>query len=299
LFDFVGFLQVSHRLFHSIISVGGPLEKSCKLEGILDTIVHRGMDLQKELDENSAIEESIRQEIEAEFQNKPNHPIVSEAPKAEEQLFVPVENNTSNEAREPTTPTGKSTDSPSKDYARTPGTPDQSPDSGVTFNTVREISHPAATFPFSPNSIDNADLSGVGLPAYRRNTSLDYADSFGCGATSFLGTHVFSDGEQAASPLRFTDGNENRLRASSADGEGGHTQPYLVLTPTLTSSFDTVDFRTGLSGHRGLTNAKKSNVGNSPNNTRRGRMMMMSEHRGIGRVRGPLNRSGAPNTHSP
>lgn len=260
------------------------------------------MDLQKELDENRAIEESIRQEIEAEFQNKPSHPIVSEVPKTEEQSFVPVENNNGKEAQDPCTPTGKSIDSTSKDVTHTTGTPDQSPDSGVALNNAREIAHPAATFPFSPNSLDNADLSGVGLPAYRRNTSLDYADSFGCGATSFLGTHVriFSDGEQAdTSRLRFTDGSENRLRSTSADGEGGNSQPYLTLTPTLTSSFDTIDFRTGMSGHRGLTNAKKSSIWSSPNTRRNQTRMMMSEHRGIGRVRGPLNRSGAPNTPSP
>ena len=275
--------------FTATFSVGGPREKSCRLEGILDTVVDRGKDLQKELDENTAIEESIRQEIEAEFKNEPSYPVISEVPNRQDRRFLPVGIK---ETRDPTTPTGKSIDSASKDYVRTP---DMSPDSGVIFSTIPQIAHPTATFPFSPDSVDNADLGGVGLPAYRRYTSLE--DSFGCGAASFLGTNVgiFSEAEQTWSPLRFSDGNENRLRSSSADGDGGSN---LMLTPTLTSSFDSINFRTGMSGHRGLSNAKKSNnIVHSPG-ARRG-VMMMSEHRGIGRVRGPLNRSGAPNTPSP
>lgn len=268
--------------------VGGPREKSCRLEGILDTVVHRGKDLQKELDENAAIEESIRQEIETEFKTEASYPVISEVPQIQHR-FVPVGNK---EARDPTTPTGKSIDSASKEYSRTP---EISPDSGVIFNTIPDIAHPAATFPFSPHhSVDNNDLGRVGLPAYRRNASLE--DSFGCGATSFLGTSVgiFYSVEQTESPPRFSDGNENRLRSSSADGEGGAN---LMLTPTLTSSFDTIDFRTGMSGHRGLTNAKSNAAAHSPGARRS--IMMMSAHSGIGRARGPLNRSGAPNTQSP
>jgi len=279
-------------LFSFILAVGGPLEKSCRLEGILDTVVHRGIDLQKELDENKRIEDSIRQEIEAEFQNEPNHPIVTEAPQVQET----VENK---ETREPTTPTGKSIDGcSSKDLTRTP---DLSPDSGVMFSGMRmdnglAFANPAATFPFSPNSIDNADLGAVGLPAYRRNAGLDDGDFYGCGAASFLGNHVrlFPGTQQPESPMRNADGNENRLRTTSHDGHFG-------LTPTLTSSFDTVDFRTGLSGHRGLNNAKKSHPGYSPNTRSGGSSgrLMMSEHRGIGRARGPLNRSAASNSPSP
>ena len=274
----------SNPLCPSVMIVGEPREKCCRLEGILDTVVHRGMDLQKELDENAAIEKSVRQEIETEFKNEPSYPVISKVPDIQHRSFVPVGNK---EARDPTTPTGKSVDSASDEYARTP---DLSPYSGVIFNTIPEMAHPAATFPFSSDhSVDNNDLVSVGLPAYRRNTSLE--DSFGCGATSFLG---FSSIAQTESPSRFSDGNENRLRSSSADVEGGGN---LMLTPTLTSSFDAIDFRTGMSGHRGLTNAKKNAAMHSPGARRS--IMMMSEHRGIGRVRGPLNRSGAPNTQSP
>ena len=256
-------------------------------------MVNRGSDLQKELDENSRIEESLRREIAAELEKEPSHPIVTDAAKAEEPS-APVVNK---EIREPSTPTGEGNDGTSSQMTPSPDV--SSPDSGVVIDGLPVGNHgisifgePCA-FPFSPNSIDNADLGNPGLPGYRRNGSLDEADFYGCGATSFLSGQVrlFGDSrQQPTSPMRLTVDNENRGRTISADG-GGHP----TLSPTLTSSFDTIDFRTGMSGHRGLNNPKKHNAPHSPTPRTR---MMMSEHRGIGRVRGPLNRSATSNSPS-
>jgi len=278
----------------SFPSVGGPLDASCRLEGLLDTVVNRGSDLQKELDENDRIEESLRREIAAEHQKEPSHPIVADKPKIEESIA----SGDTKETQEPTTPTPNTTG--------LPRTPDVSPETAYIVDGLRvgrdgitAFGKPAA-FPFSPNSIDNADLGNPGLPGYRRNTSRDESDFYGCG---FLGGHVrlFADAEQPSSPIRMPDhgnasptrmvdhGNENRLRAASADGHPN-------LSPTLTSSFDTIDFRTGMSGHRGLNNTKKMHAGHSPIPRSR---LMMSEHRGIGRARGPLHKSATPNSPSP
>jgi len=288
--------------FICFTTVGGPLDTSCRLQGLLDTVINRGIDLQKELDENTRTEESLRREIAAELKNEPSHPIVTDAPKIERELAPPpVE---SKDDREPTTPTEQSHDGMSSEFAQTP---DCFPHTSSAFiidglrvgeNGIADFDR-AAAFPFTPNSIDNADLGGCGfnssgLPGYRRNTSLDETDFYGCGAAAFLGGHVrlFADTPQPSSPIRLVEeGIENRRRVISSDD--GH----LALSPTLTSSFDTIDFRTGLSGHRGLNNSsKKQSSGYSP--TPRSRMMM-SEHRGIGRVRGPLNRSATSNTPSP
>ena len=288
-------------LFYS--SVGGPLDASCRLEGLLDTVVNRGSDLQKELDENNRIEESLRREIAAEHQKEPSHPIVADKPKIEDSIV----SCDTKETEEPTTPTPNVTGLPK--------TPDVSPETAhivdglrVGRNGITAFGKPA-TFPFSPNSIDNADLGNPGLPGYRRNTSRDESDFYGCG---FLGGHVrlFDDAEQPSSPMRNVDhgnasptrmvdhgnasptrmvdhANENRLRAASADGHPN-------LSSTLTSSFDTIDFRTGMSGHRGLNNTKKMHHSPIPRSR-----LMMSEHRGIGRARGPLHRSATSNSPSP
>jgi len=276
------------------------MEKSCRLEGLLDTVISRGKDLKKELDENDMIEASIRSQIEAELQVEPCHPVIKEA-------FSKVEEISPTNSREAcSTPTdAKKMDEISQPFLRTP---DVSPDliinerqRHVDENGVSAFVQPAS-FSISPNSIDNADLNNPGLPSYRM-TSDTFDDAvYGCGAT-FLGgstLHLFTESDRPPETSGLLTGltyraggssnNENRARSESSDGH--HTRQ---LSPTLTSSFDTIDFRTGMSGHRGLNNAKKLHppAGGSPNFRAR---LMMSEHRGIGRVRGPLNKSSTSNT---
>jgi hypothetical protein len=255
--------------------VGGPLEKSCRLEGLLDTVINRGKDLQKELDENNRIEESIRREINAELLVEPNHPVVTEAPR----IFENLSPASSSDACEPTTPrSGKN------DVAlHYPRTPELSPNTLLINGRPSDLrDYENHAFPFTSHSRDNADLCGPGLPGYRRNeTGYDFA----CGA-SLLGNnvHLFTQPDT----YMLESAQNRRDRSNSSDGVN-----HPSLGPALTSSFDTIDFRTGMSGHRGLTNAKP-NPGHSP--TPRGARLRMSEHRGIGRARGPLQRSSASNS---
>jgi hypothetical protein len=261
------------------------LEKSCRLEGLLETVINRGKDLQKELEENSKIEESIRKEIEADLQVEPNHPVITEAPRMEELLQAG-----SRDACDPTTPGSGKCDSSQPCLH----TPEVSPDSFIITGQPADLhDYENGAFPFSPNSIDNADISGPGLPSYRRRATESYDETgyaYGCGAAILgNGVHLFTSGDPPGNALLegAHGGTGYRDRSNSSDHPG--------LGPTLTSSFDTIDFRTGMSGHRGLNNAKL-NPGHSP--TPRGMRLMMSEHRGIGRARGPLQRSSASNSPS-
>jgi hypothetical protein len=99
----------------------------------------------------------------------------------------------------------------------------------------------------------------------------------------------------------------SRFRSMSSDAHHHHGDLG------STSSFDAIDFRTGMSGHRGLnksstTSTAKGNGINSSHHyhyghhsptTHAGSRFMMSEHRGIARVRGPLQKIHTFNTSTP
>lgn len=275
--------------------MGGPLETVCRLEGLLDTIESRGRDLQATLDENRQIEASLRKQIEAELESDPTHPVISEPPVREDILY-----SASKDASDTSGPRTPTFDDHSNQLLQTPekmpsGESLTLPASAETYPGDENRYADRASYPRSPNSIDNSELLANGLPTYRRTVSEDDLDQlvFGCGA-AFLGrstglfsannTSITSDTEQEMDLLNL----RPRNRAAETD-----QSLMMHAAPTLTSSFDGIDFRTGLSGHRGLTNTK-SKTGSSP--TPRGRQvrMMMSEHRGIARVRGPPARRDSP-----
>jgi hypothetical protein len=267
------------------------------LEGLLDTIVNRGKDLQRELDENKKIEERLRREIEAELAEEPNAPVITEPPKLDE--ISPT--NSTHSSPQPTTPKRAKSkdDAVSQPILHTPEESTQEgafilggprSEEGVNGGSP---SFETSEFLFSPNSIDNSDLNNPGLPSYRRAPEEETMDSFafGCGAV-FLpaGVRLFSESNNSNTGLlaglsldEADTAPQTRERSNSTDG------PPSLGTPSLTSSFDTIDFRTGMSGHRALMSSK-SRTSFSPV-TRVGGRMMMSEHRGIGRVRGPAHHS--------
>lgn len=213
----------------------------------------------------------------------PNHPVVSAAPITEN--LIP---SNSIDAREPTTPL-RSTNSDTQ-YLRTP---DTSPGSEfiITGRPAYHRDFENGGFPFGPNaSLDNADLHGPGLPRYRGRDTASFDETgydFGCGA-GMLGKSPHMLMPSTGPPEGAYGGSDFRFRSHSSDGHQG-------LSHVVSSSFETIDFRTGMSGHRGLTNSKQ-NPGHSP--TPRGSRMMMSQHRGIGRARGPLQRISATNYRS-
>lgn len=296
----VGSLSNSECCLSDLCAVGGPLDQSCRLEGLLGTIEGRGKDLQTALDENRQIEENLRKQIEAELQSEPTHPVISDPPPIEEITLSSSRDHS--EASHPTTPIADFHESP---YMRTPEkVAADSP--ALTLPTSTGTTHGCARSPNSiraprsPNSIDNSDVHGQSFPGYRRTVSEDDLDqfAFGCGAV-FLGqSGIFGDGHQARSDLLPSSGPEGgefsnlRARSSLTDALMMHA------TPTLTSSFDGIDFRTGLSGHRALTSATKPGVGSSPT-TRSRTILKMSAHRGISRTKPIPKKNSAEESNQP
>jgi hypothetical protein len=260
--------------------VGGPLDDSCRIEGLLDTVAGRGRDLQLELDESNRIEENLQDQLRAAIDKEPNHPIVTELPKPEH-IFIDAKASRDYSDTQPSTPTSQN-ENISQPLLQTPEELDSdffiggSGSSGRLdprrneIPSFRSVPRPA---PESPVSIDNADLGHARFPGYRRSSSNEDFNqrNFGCGS-SFLAdtTHLFYNTHEED-----YENNSTIHRTSSVI----ETSTVADVAPVQTSSFDQVDFRTGLSGHRSLHTAKSRIL--PPSRVR----MMMSEHRGIASVR--------------
>lgn len=163
----------------------------------------------------------------------------------------------------------------------------------------------------SPYSIDNADLnSGVytsrtggrdhqAMSLYRAEEDGPGLVHFGCSSLLF-GRVCESDDEDVV---------DGRLIGLSFDSDNSNSpntpgSPILTCTPSLgsmgppaaprhtlaspqrTSSFDTIDFRTGMSGHRALLSTRTADPRSVP--AARSAIRMMSDHKGISKIR-PLH----------
>jgi hypothetical protein len=283
--------------------VAGPLDSSCRLEGLLDTVVSRGEGLQRTLDENHSIENSLRKQVETAGESLPIHPIITEAPKMDD---LSVTDSRGLDQHLPSTPTGSSErDVLAQPYlSQSPRTPSRDVTILHSASMEAEVSmtpQAAGSAP-SPNSIDNADISGPGFPSYRRRTDDEYdlhELALGCGAAFFSGNAaLFGENLSKAckgitgSSLTSSEYNNENTRTVQTSNSSDPGSPHLWQSaPILSTSFDTVDFRSGLSGHRGLTNGSKSSGGSSPGNTRA--FPRMSDARGIS-MRAPLRGRSPP-----
>jgi len=285
-----------------LVKVGQPQESVCRLEGLLETIESRGKDLQSALDENNIIEATIRKQIEAGLQEIPSFPIISELPKCDDILHPTTSKDQDDDQHALHHPHTPPSDHNAASSAGQHKTPHRTPPS--TETELGSIENRLAFFgltnlyPSSPNSIDNSDLPAPTLPNYRHTRDDDELNHFaiGCGAAfigqtataSLFGESSTPRNDLLAGTTRESCTAEGRAIGPSRPRDAESPNHHFMMPdgPTLTSSFDTVDFRTGMSGHRGLNHTKP---GHSP--TPRGyTRLMMSEHRGIGRVRGPSRR---------
>jgi hypothetical protein len=130
----------------------------------------------------------------------------------------------------------------------------------------------------TPNTIDNSDLA---LSFFTENDIRPRSIEFGCNFNLFL------TGDDLAAGARSFDGSDGRSRlfnssSTPANAQSPIMQPDIGATPS-SSSFDNgmVNFRTGLSGHRGLGSTKTSSDRRSGLGTVRGQIRQMGEHRGI------------------
>mmetsp|Transcript_17028 Transcript_17028/g.46670 ORF Transcript_17028/g.46670 Transcript_17028/m.46670 type:complete len:697 (+) Transcript_17028:428-2518(+) len=323
-----GYICASHS---QLAKVGGPVDDSCRLEGLLDTIQGRGRDLQTTLEENHKIEVGLTEYIRSAQEQEPNHPVISQppAPPAEVGQTLGRSKSADDDClpqnRTPTTPPANvllqpTLQTPESDrYSGNHlGHPDLSAE--TTGGGYIRASQTCPAMPSSPNSIDNSDLSVTARLSNGRDGGIQTSASsdnhnalaltFGCGVlpSELLGADgtgsSVSSGDTANALLRgfasALDGSPDQPSRNPAMSSWSHQSPPPA---SASSSFDSgyVNFRTGMSGHGGLSSSKRNHK-NSPtpqynrstnhhqghqpqthrsNGRPRGRLWMMGEHRGI------------------
>jgi hypothetical protein len=208
-----------------------------------------------------------------------------------------------------------SADSTSVELGLTPRTPGYPPSSLLEMeNNLRYIDSPAHSCPMPSNAaLDHPYIDGTptGLPRYRVNSEedlygLSWAGALGCGSTLF-GERLLEPtvGGNEMLTLSFDENSllndpSTRQRAAALAAAAGTavTFPYSGSSAGSNDSpirsggsFDGVNFRTGMSGHRGVSAAprRQRNVAASSITMSRPRIRMMSEHRGIAAARNTVN----------
>ena len=260
---------------------------------MVETLSLRGSDMQAALSENEQLELHLKTKVEKEMQQSPEKPIISAVPDKTsdgEHLISQSEKT-------------KAPPSEMPGYENPlliPGSPQKfasaetSDSCGLELSENRRLLYPGGTtrLPPSPNSIDNSEfnrceVNAPGMPRYRRNTEDDMNLFAGCGSSLF----VWEEADQGVG-LSFDsmDSVTPRPHNSARGEQGSSSSPSRPLHPMLSSSFDNVDWRTGMSGHRALSK------NTSPRATITRNVRLMSEHRGIGAGRTASRNSNSPSS---
>jgi hypothetical protein len=282
---------------------------------LLDTVWCRGKGLEKTLDENRLIAEGLQRQLDAAFEMQPNHPIISLKTLPENRAppvgtasprtpngpaYSPplsaMQTPKKMDYFEPLTPTQHRTGSFDSHQNHHPGCKispaPRTPDFDATKNGIRIGFAATTTAPTMPryhaadrqHSMDEGD-----------STSMDFG---GCGST-FMGpggaAELFGEGFAGSHDLSDDDYDHHHLHPQTQQHHPQHHHPSShansggggvpSLNPSLSASFDVVDFRTGMSCHRAL-NATK--YGRSPAPPRR-QVRTMGDHRGIAPIRTSLS----------
>jgi hypothetical protein len=348
--------------------VGGPLETSCKLEGMLQSVTRKQLEVHSHLEEINRLARALREKIVLEQTNPEQHPIICPPKNAHlgdgrflsrsnSHLFTVLDNS------HPTTPTrhandsspttggsggNQSTQSNTSTHVelgapRTPGPPQSSVDgpflemghgsgSGSYAGFDQYVNSPAHSCPM-PTVNATANLSQpfidgtpAGLPRYRVNSDDDmygmgWAGALGCGSSLF-GERLLESSRHGAGNIlnaarndilalsfdehSLMDTSTTRNRAAVlAVAAAAHTG--LQDSPLRSGgSFDGVNFRTGMSGHSGVSQPKRNRnahhagmIHSSGATLPRRQIRMMSEHRGVAHVRGTGPASGLKRRTTP
>lgn len=274
-----------------LAKVGAPLDDSCRLEGMLCTIQAREKELQNEAQENQIVQSGLRERIQHAQTMHPSYPIISELPLPDSQeaklllaKSTSMDRQTSPDYMKcpPSTPPPRGLLQPSL----------QTPDSGSYFRQGLEsdaeyhgyiqATSTCPAMPSSPHSVDNADIQFV---QGQRTTGL----TFGCGSnllsSDFLTAdeHLHRQQRNASAAGVFV----KTLGGSPDSHRLAHSPSHGPPAASASASFDSVNFRTGMSGH-GALSASKRNVKNSPtpyaharSNARPKGRMLFSGHHGL------------------
>ena len=326
-----GFILATHQ---QLVKVGRPLEESCRLQGLLETVRHERHEIRQKLAHHQKMEDALQQRIDTALSHVPTHPVISEPPPPPpEPLSSADQAEQQSPLTHPTTPLNALIQ-PSLHTA-----PASEPLHGMrhhyasataghhhhnTTNTTPTGEYlPCPAIPDSPVSIDNADLD---LTRSMETTQShdQVALTYGCGTNFDFLTSDFLRGGVVPEPGLFMHGlmteslddhdsarmrpaTAARLESSAAAAAQQHQHQRTPVTqprPQLQNSYSfsghspggggggngytTVNFRSGLSGHYGLsTSGMKKGFGSvlrqtasSSSSDNRPFLRMRGDHRG-------------------
>lgn len=246
-----------------LVKVGEPRDKSCRLEGLLDVVRSGVQKLEEDLEENRRTESILSDQIKGEMMKEPSHPIISEPPTTseEEALVANVERGDEILNSLSLSISTSSSDEESEqdfDMKQLPYDIEMQQPSNVEFEVDENGELPFTPIPCCAKS----NATTYNNSARRSPTTNQYHRAVTTNNQNDLRQQFFSDRGNAANFL-----DSEQFPSESNPG-----------IPSLRSqSFDCIDFRTGLSGHRALASSSKFRSGP----LRRGEARLMSDYKYI------------------
>lgn len=272
-----------------LVKVGGPRDSSCRLEGMQDLLKLRKRELEQKLEQLERLSNDLSQRITNAQQEEASYPIISDPPDENDIHDLPhFGSDLSSPSRGGTS--AASGKSPVLRYQpelatmspHSQGEGELMDNSGTTEASSPSPQHSnrhAVLAPNTPNTIDNSDLVRMYAD---ENIFPGVGTQYLCSPFSFL-----SDSQDSDEPETYISPNRSFERPSSIPPRNSQqTRNQYAPGITRNSSLGSVDFSTGLSGHRALLSTKTARVQATVRQIR-----FMGEHRGIGTFRGPLRKT--------
>eukprot|EP00548_Thalassiothrix_antarctica_P006609 CAMPEP_0194131656 /NCGR_PEP_ID=MMETSP0152-20130528/2381_1 /TAXON_ID=1049557 /ORGANISM="Thalassiothrix antarctica, Strain L6-D1" /LENGTH=345 /DNA_ID=CAMNT_0038826513 /DNA_START=281 /DNA_END=1315 /DNA_ORIENTATION=+ len=148
-----------------LVKVNGPLDSSCRLEGMFNLVEARKYDLKKRLEQIERLSSGLAQRIECVRNEDPSHPIITDPPPKEEnwsQDMLQIESDSDDSKGSNTTPKIPVISPFEEQFSLSPTAnfPDAVNEIEPQDTPSRAISSPdyAPRAPITPNTIDNSDI---------------------------------------------------------------------------------------------------------------------------------------------
>jgi hypothetical protein len=246
--------------------VGVAKDKACKVEGMLKTLQSKKEKLLESLDELQRVESNLKLELHESLSRPATHPVIEEPPPTDllvqDNCFSPSDEHGHgyNDRRRSISTT--QSDNMTSSFASTPNHQQDTSASGSSIFIIEDsIVTPT---PASPSTVSTpkARKSPTNSSSSKFESISPFGSGIMCGSSLiplFRGLDEEDDYvERRRIPIRRPEGEDTSGR-----------------------SFDSVDFRTGFSGHIALNHARK----NLSTHAARSAVRMMGEHRGIAPIK--------------
>eukprot|EP00547_Thalassionema_nitzschioides_P004615 CAMPEP_0194211306 /NCGR_PEP_ID=MMETSP0156-20130528/9992_1 /TAXON_ID=33649 /ORGANISM="Thalassionema nitzschioides, Strain L26-B" /LENGTH=466 /DNA_ID=CAMNT_0038938817 /DNA_START=11 /DNA_END=1412 /DNA_ORIENTATION=- len=222
-----------------LVKVNGPLESSCRLEGMYDLVEARRKELRERLEQIERLSSGLAQRVESVKLEEPSHPIISDAPK--ENVFKGNSHDSDNDSKSSfvySSPAGVGSPLQESQEPVIENLPETSRrlellDTNINLTPNMNLA------PTTPNTIDNSDIR-------------EYADEntfpggppgpYMCATFEFFGEDDETDQSWTNNPS-FEEISKIRPRSSSSNFQTA--APF----PQDHAVAGSINFSTGMSGH--------------------------------------------------